>query len=824
MADSPQLNYGLSPSQLKTADQLVKKLETLRQERLPLERQWRMNLAFYKGRQYVYYAGRKSDRLEELATAEGQMPRHRVRIVSNQIMPGTHQLLAQLTKTKPRLYATPGSGADNELRAAQMAQQLLEHWWADMALDEKLDEALLWSIVASSGYWKITWDPHAATQMRFTLGPDGQPITDEKLKEAFLAELARMGIPPQEQIVYMGDIRVDVLAPFDVFLDPAASTFEDCKWAICRHALTPDEIKARWGADLLPDAMPSAPDAKIPWANAPSAGEKTVRNVYIGYFIPTPSMPNGRYVVFTEGSDKKILADEKWPYPFNDLPLVKFPGMRVPGSVYDDAPVTHAIPIQKELNKTLSQIIEYKNFTINPVMTAPIGSLRTRRTTEPGQVLEYQPVGSQALKPEFERMQALPPYVFEHLREIQGRLQETFLSAEVLQGKVPPNVEAGVAIDLLQEMATDKLAPIIKLIELALARGGQQMLSLAQQHYIEPRLMRIGGSGRAVQVKQFKNADISGSITIRAETGSGLPRTRAGRQARIERLVEIGVLPPQKAHKYMDVADLDGLMANFQAQEDLAYRNIDKLIQGVPIYPEGIQNAIQAVNQGFNPDTMMPIQDPDEIQVILMFAGLKPQPGIDLPTHIDVMTVFMAGVEFEQLPPETRQRFFWYFDQLNKAMALNRPTPQPEAPRVNYQIKGTVGPTGAAAILGQAGVQVSPEVMSEPPLETWVSDSVDKPDMDASGPGQEAEHLSKAAQIALEAQLADAEAKRAALIRTNEHALDSAKKVSEDQRAEELHQAALRKANADATFAEKKAKQGPPKPSAAKPKPKSKAK
>jgi hypothetical protein len=822
VADSPQMNYGLSPSQLKTADQLSKKLESLRSERLSLERQWRMNLAFYKGRQYVYYAGRKSDRLEELATSEGQMPRHRVRMVSNQIMPGVHQLLAQLTKTKPRLYATPGSGTDDEIRAAQMSQQLMEHWWSDLALDEKLDEALLWSIVASAGYWKISWDPHAAKQMRFTLGPDGQPITDEKLKKAFTAELQKMGVPPQEQVIYMGDVRVDVISPFDVFLDNTASTFEDCKWAICRHALTPDEVKARWGKDVLPDAVPMSPDAKLPWSNSGGAGEKTVRNVYIGYFVPTASMPNGRYVVFTEGNDKKILADEKWPYPFNDLPMVKFAGMRVPGSVYDDAVVTHAIPIQKELNKTISQIIEYKNFTINPVMTAPIGSLRTRRTTEPGQVLEYQPVGSQALKPEFETLPTLPPYVFEHLREIQGRLSETFLSAEVLQGKVPPNVEAGVAIDLLQEMATDKLAPIIKLIELGLARAGQQLLGLAQQHYIEHRTMKIGGAGRAVQVREFYNADINGSITVRAETGSGLPRTRAGRQARIERLVEIGVIPPTKAHKYMDVADLDGLMANFQAQEDLAYRNIDKLIQGAPVYPEGIQQAMLAVNQGYNPDTMMPIESMDEVQLILEFAGLKPQPGIDIPTHMDVMTVFMAGVEFEQLPPEIRQRFFMYFENLNKAMAANRPMPEPQAAHVNYQIKGTIGPSGAASILNQAGVQVTPEIMSEPPLETWVSDSVDKPDMDATGPGQEAEHLSKAAQVALEAQLADAEAKRAALIRTNEHAMDSAHKVNADQRNEELHQAALRKAAAEAEFAEKKAKQGPPKPSAAKPKPKGK--
>src|SRR2546422_1206003 len=60
------------------------------------------------------------------------------------LFPYTTLFRSQLTKTKPRIFATPGSGDENEIRAAQMAESLLEYWWQDMALDEKLDEALLW--------------------------------------------------------------------------------------------------------------------------------------------------------------------------------------------------------------------------------------------------------------------------------------------------------------------------------------------------------------------------------------------------------------------------------------------------------------------------------------------------------------------------------------------------------------------------------------------------------------------------------------------------------------------------------------------------------
>lgn len=808
---------GKSPSQLKTVDDLCVKLDALRQHRAPLERQWRLNLAFYKGKQYSYYAP-KSDRLESLAVDEGSKPRHRVRIVSNQIMPGAHTLLAQLTKTKPSLYATPGSGAESEVRAAQMAQSLFDYWWDDLALDEKLDEALLWSIVASAGYWKITWDPYAAKQMKFLLDPTGKPIVDDALKTRFLSELEKVGVKPQEQIVYMGDVDVNVMSPFDIFIDPTVKTFDEAKYVICRHAMDPDEIKAKWKVDVEPDAAPSSPDSSLPFANSQTSPELSLRNVFIGYFKPTASLPNGRYVVFTEGSDKKILSDEKWPYPHNELPVVKFAGMRVPGSVYDDATVTHAIPLQKELNRTVSQIVEYKNLTINPVMTAPAGSLRTRRTTEPGQVLEYQIVGNGNLKPEFEQLPTLPPYVFEHLKDINSRLQDVFLSAEVLQGKVPPNVEAGIAIDLLQEMATDKLAPIVKLLEHSLAKAGTQLLSLAQEYYVEPRLLKIKGSGGSVQVKQFVNADIAGNITIKAETGSGLPRTRAGRQARIERLIELGVIPPDQAHKYLDLADLSGLQAQMAADESLAYRNIDKLLQGVPINPEAIQQAMMAVNQGMNPITGQPLSgNPQEVQALLEDAAVTPMPGLDYSQHANITALFMKGIEFDGLDPQTRQAFLTYYGKLEEA-ARQRPMPEPQAPRVNLQIKSTAGATTQAKILQEAGIPIDEQDTLEPPLETWVSDSVDQPDTDAAGPGQEAEHLSKAAQVVMATKLADAEAKHNAAMKQQEHDTSQATSHAQASRDAELHQQSVRKAKAEADLAEKKARQSDFKPKPAAPK------
>lgn len=769
-----------SITSLGSVAELNRKFDWLKSARQPLENQWKLNLAFYKGRQYSYY-NKAARRIESLPVEDGEKPRYRVRLVSNQIITGSHSLLAKLTKTKPEFYAEPGSGTDSDIKASQVAQQLLEYWWQDFDLDDKLEEALLWAIIAGQGYWKVTWDAQASKAMRFTLGPDGKPITDDKLQDLFRANLSQIGVQPQEKVVYLGDIKVEAISPFDVFVDPNAKNIKEAAYVLCVHHMSPDEVKARWNKQVPADSISTVPDTSLPMQNASDAKKPDTVRVVIGYFKPQPVLPNGRYVVWTK---HEILEDSKWPYPFNELPIIKFPGMRVPGQIYDSSVVEHAIPLQKELNRTLSQIIEYKNLTVKPRVWAPTGSITTRLTSEPGALYEYNPIGDH--KPEVEQLPTMPPYVFDHLSNIKTAINDVFALTPVTEGQLPPNVEAGIAIDLLQEMATDRLAPTIKLMEEALANAGQLMLALAQQYYIEPRTIKINGaSGGSAQVKRFQQADIEGGITIRAKTGSGLPRTRAGKQALIMSLVEKGIMPATQAYKHLDISDSNGVMAMMRADEDQALREHDKIINGEIINVEAAQQAQQALQTGVDPQTGQPIQDP---QSFLQAAGLQPLAFENYQTHLDTHALFMKSVEFESLPPEVQHLFIVHYNQTLQTL-MNLPKPveyKPVTPTL--QIKATAGPTAVAEILNKAGVpDITPQTMTEPPLDTWVNDDLSKPNAGDSGntAKDDADAVLAFQQAAHQSQAHDAEQSQLA----------------------ELHQAKAREANAKADAAEHAAAQ-----------------
>lgn len=793
---------------LKSPDALVEKLHQIKRARSKQEKEWKLNVSFYRGNQWVWF-NKFSGRVETLpSTDTGELPRWRVRLTSNQILPGVQAYIAMLTKTKPIISATPDSGSDRDLKSAQMGDALFEHWWRELHLRAKLQEALLWSTLASAGYWLIGWDAQAGKSMTFLVDPSGQPILNQELADVYRFQLEQeakqAGMDPQQVIqqftktVYMGDIDVRVFGPHQVYLDPTATSFEDAEWAICEVPMSPDEIKSRYRVDLEADSVAADFEIPLPFTNAPNAPEKVVKKVYIGYFRPTASIPKGRYVVFVE-SPNKILFDGPWQFPFSDLPLVKFAGPRVPGSTTDEALVTHARPYQKLLNAILSKIVEHVYLTIRPQMIAPQGSLRQRLTNEPGAVFEFQPMAGgsgQALVPQWRDMPSMPPYVFTFLDNIQARVDRLFNLQMVNQGTPPPNVEAGIAIDLLQEAATDQVAPIIQQIEDSLARAGNLMAKLAKRFYNEPRMLKVIGPGGIAKVTQFLNSDIDGGFSFHAEAGSGLPRTRAGRQARIESLMAMGVVRPDQAWKHLDIGDLKGLGAQLSVDEEQADREHEALKEGRPLNTVEMNQAMMALQQGINPDTGQPLQPSDNPQSILQHASLKPKLSENLQVHLWKHAQWMNSPDFESLPFEVQFAAFTHFQETLQRLYSIPQLPQPQPVRTTLQLKGTVDPVTAAQILDRSGVpEASPQNLAQPPLDTWVTDDLSKTDSSSGNTHlndaqqlqdmQHAEdkHQLDAAKAAHEVALAEAKAHAASSDAHNGNA---------DARAEELHQQQLR--------------------------------
>lgn len=731
-----------------------RELEALRQRD---KIDWALNREFYRGNQWAFWNKHwpGGGRLENEPTDEGDKARYKVRLVSNQILPGVQHYVAQLTKNRPVINATPDSGSDRDLKAAQMGQALYEWWWVDMALGTKLQSALTHAAL-SQGYWHIAWDALAGKSFTFMLGPDGRPLLggmwdDEENLDMYREELQRAGVDPKtlQKSVFVGDIAVKVLPGENVLLDPAAATFEDAQYAIVIQNMDPDEVRARYPKaaqikELAPDAVPGDEAINLAGIGQGFQDErpKSIRRVYVLYMKPGPASPKGRIVHWIESPDM-ILEDAPWDMPFNELPLVKFPGIERPNSPLDIPVTTSVRPIQKAINRIISQAEEHRNLTMKPQVIAPMGSLQQRITSEPGAVIQFAPVNG--MIPQWRNIPNLPSYVFEQLADYQRRLDTAFNKTPSGRDQLPARIDSAGSIDLIQESVADQIAPVIQRMEAALVRAGSLMVKLAQKHYTEKRFMKIKGSNGSTQVKKFMNSDLEGGFSFHAEAGSGLPRTRAGKQARIEFMLDKGLIDQRGALKYLDTADMSGLLAQAQSDEDQAYRSIEKLKKGEPLNPQALQQVQQQAQQimqmlqaGQAPDMDgdgVP-DDPNEIMMQLQQqmeqAAVAPQPFEDYETHFNVLKRYMTSVEYEGLDPQTQQRFLDRFNAVFDALiSLNAMRHEP--PKTTLRLQATTSAKVAAKILSRSGVQTTPDEVAEPPLDTWVTDDVGAPAVQETG-------------------------------------------------------------------------------------------
>lgn len=776
-----------------------KELDTLRQEH---NANWAQNREFYRGNQWVFWND-TAGRIETLGTGETQKARYKVRLTSNVVLPGVQQLVAQMTKTRPTIRATPDSGADRDIKAAEMAERLYEYLWDELGLTTKLMSALTHAQI-SQGYWLVTWDALAGKEMRVTLDPEsGAPIWDEMLADGFRDDLRQvadeLGVPYgelsqiYERQVYVGDIRVQTLSGEQVWLDPVAQNFEDCQYVICKFPMTIDEVDARYKKKVTPDASTVEDRPSLAFTGTkPDDRPKNVREVYHLYHRPTPSLPKGRYVCWIE-SPNEILFQSDWEFPFSKLPLIKFPGVERPGDVYDESRVTHVRPLQKELNLTVSGIAMHKNLTMRPQMLAPVGSLRQRLTDEPGAVIEYAPI--QGASPEWRAIPSLPGYVFEHLAGVQARIDRMFNNLPTERSQLPARTDSGQLVELVQEAVADQISPEIQRMERSLALAGELMAAYAQEFYEEPRMLKIKGPGGSVQVRKFLNADIKGGFSFSAEAGSGLPRTRAGQVAQIKEMIEMGVLDPREAVQYLPVAGLKGIQQRLQADEEMAHRRVEKLLQGEPINVPAMQQAIMQVqSSGQNPMTGEFFSGPEEAMAFVEQAALSPLPHENMQVTMFVIGQHMKSVEFERYPPEVQDRFYQHYSLMQQAQAGAGAASEPV--KTTLSLKGTVGPTVAAEILNQSGIQgATPDAMREQPLETSVYDSVDKADADEAGndPLTDEEKLLSIQQAAATHTLKMAKAEKEMARADDSHGEDSLDRGIRREREEEIHQERLRK-------------------------------
>ncbi len=580
---------------------VAKVYEEARRERQKLERQWYLNLAFYFGQQNV---SGMSTATNGFQLRVPNAPPWRVRMVINKIRPIIRAETAKLVSQKPIFTVVPATTEDEDQAAARVGEQIFTAIYEEKEIDYILHQVAFWASLTGSGFMKSYWDSTA-------MDSNGTP----------------------------GDIVIENVNPFHIF--PANQSEEDLNkqpYIIQASTKTPEWVKNQYGFDAPANIMSAnvLEDAFQTLVGTRVTPRKEVLVIEV-WLKPGahPKFPMGGLITVVGG--QLVQRIDQFPYKHMQLPFYKV-DLVPTGRFFGESNVTDLIPLQREYNRTASQIIEAKNLMAKPKLIAPRGSINPRQiSSEPGQVILYQPGFD---RPSELPMPALPAYVIDQLDRISQDIDDISGQHEISRGGTPSQVTAATAISFLQEQDDSKLAYAITSIERSIQRLGRHVLKYVEQYWDAPRTVRVVGKDGAFEASQWLNSSLRGNTDVRVEAGSALPRSKAARQAFVMDLLKLGIIPPEQGLDMLDIGGIEKVYENYLVDKRSAERENLKMASVNP------EVAIQIMSQ---PEQQV---DPNTGQIITVpHQPIMPTNSWDNhQAHIDFHNRFRKSQQFELLP------------------------------------------------------------------------------------------------------------------------------------------------------------------------------
>jgi hypothetical protein len=515
---------------------------TSRSVRRKFEPQWFLNIAYYNGKQWVFWDGNK--------IFEPVLHESRFKVTDNRIRGNVRTDIAKMTKARPVWVGVPKDDSDEEQAAARLRERAYEHYWRELDMTRKRRAGLLWSRVCGAGFLKTWWDSTLGGSKKVLVGPDGKSVKDQ-----YGAPLSP-GLPPEQlngvlggmppdyaqqvkpQTVAMGDLRVEVRSPFNIFPDPLSEEdgLETSAWLIDESVFSVEYVRSRFGKELEADARTSAGalESRMPLLDA-ADGEGKKQGVRVREFWAKASSdyPNGKHCVWAQ---EQILLEEDNPYPW--LPYAMFRGVLSPGRFWP-AGVDDQISPQTELNKRKAQVAENADRIGNSPLMRSAANESFDWQGQPGEEIVYQDLGTDSSVPRFLQVPELGAYIREDIDRCIDALREISGQHEVSSGTVPAGVTAASAINLLQEQDDTRLGPEIEDMEVTLTDAGQRVLWMLRNFADDQRMIRIAGEEGAWELRAFRGEDLKDCDNDAVQAGSGLPQSKAAKQAALQEVLNM---------------------------------------------------------------------------------------------------------------------------------------------------------------------------------------------------------------------------------------------------------------------------------------------
>ena len=619
------------------------------------ENDWYLQLAFYNGYQYHDWraVGGKQTLQEE------PNPAGLPRITVNRIEPIVRTEIAKTTSGNPSASAVPASNDEDDLLAANAAEQVWQAIYDKSRFQtDVLQKAEFWRTITGNGFIKAFWDGSKVIKEPVT---ETDPLTMEK--RVTQVEAGK------------GDVAFEVLSPFHLFVpDLAQEDIEKQPYIFTVYTKTEEWVKSTFKNVLPKNFVPSKVSAseieEAALMDLRGIDSATPNDVLVIEMWVKPGgskhLPEGGLVTIVDDQIVQY-SDTGIPYAHGEFPVAHLHGIQN-GKFYRRSVIKNLIPLQREYNRTRSQIIHAKNLMSKPQMMYQDGSVDPRKITARAGI--WIPVRPGFQYPSPVPIQPLPNYVLQEVQQLSADFEDISGQHQIPKGDAAPGVTAATALAYLGERDDAYLTTVFNSIEAAIEKLARQSLTLFMQYVQTPRLIKTVGNDGSYDAMMLSGSDIASGTDIRIESGSALPTSKAARQALITEWMKMGFISPQDGLRVLEMGMLKQYYNLIKIDENQAQR---ENLSMKKITEEQVQQAeadwMQRQEQG-DPETMY--QDPETGEMVPLPVPpvIQPNDFDNHAVHIEVHNRFRKSQSYELLPEHVKAEYQKHIGLHEQALQL----------------------------------------------------------------------------------------------------------------------------------------------------------
>jgi len=490
------------------------------------------------------YGGFSIDTARDFASrAQGSsLPRwFEDRVVLNILQPIARTAAAMVVSNHPTWVVDPMGDSTHQRQAARGVQKMLDYFYRSNNMPAIMDQVVLRSVLTGYAGVYVDWDSQVGI---------GEHKEANEGREGWF-----------------------VVEPIDIFSwhhEPGVGGGERAFWGIRESTMHIEEARLFFNNNNISKVVSSEKDDTVKRQLQLIADNEGVNldlsedadRVRVLHYWQKPGAQ------FPEGLEVIIAGDTVVSFKDRliggEFPIYTMKFSLEPHRDYASGIGTSLLQLQRDLTVTWNGYRVRRDQEVMPAWFAPKGSLSRGINTRPKAINEFNP-----------RMGPPQQMSLNPLSLVTGGFAERTVQMmeyvsgvnDASRGESPTSNATGRLTAFLAELDNRRMGPTVREMSTMLKRVGRRMIKLWQEFGSESIAVSILGRGHSAEIAEVRREDVVYS-SIDIDVASLMPRTQPLRQETILNLLQMGVIPPEKA---LDALEFGGF------EEAVGFRSVEAM-------------------------------------------------------------------------------------------------------------------------------------------------------------------------------------------------------------------------------------------------------